>query len=305
MIELAFISEPNFPEDRKKLVLQEILGFIQTNNLPWRIEWASPPFHKQYDGWIFLDANLDLLAACPLPQFIVSINAGYHAVKMAFPSIPVERVIYPLATLRMARYVTSFVLEHIMQKDRWRNQQKDKAWNRALPHYSNEQPIIGILGAGMFGTAIGKPLIALGFDVIAYQRTPVHPDMPIVTSLSSFLSRVNILINALPDVIETKRVINQDTLGLLQKNTLFINVGRGAQVDETALLQALDEGVLGKAILDVFETEPLPASHVFWTHPNIVITPHISGAFSLIDLIPKVLEQVFICLQNKEKSSAN
>jgi phosphoglycerate dehydrogenase-like enzyme len=302
MIKLAFISEPHFPEERKQLVLQEVENFIKKNQLPWSIEWISPPFKTKYDGWIFLDANLDLLASCPLPGFIVSINAGYHALKMTFPSILVERAIYPMAISRMARYVTFFVLEQLMQKDRWAKQQKDRVWNRTLPHYNNENPVIGILGAGVFGTAIAKSLMALGFDVTAYQRTPTHPDnIHITTSLTSLLPKVNILINTLPDTPDTKNIINKKMFSLLEKNTTFINTGRGAQIDEEALLEALDKKILSKAILDVFKEEPLPPSHLLWRHPQAVITPHISGAFSLTDLIPKVLHQVLNLLDYNQK----
>jgi glyoxylate/hydroxypyruvate reductase A len=86
-----------------------------------------------------------------------------------------------------------------------------------------------------------------------------------------------VLVNLLPLTPETCDILNRDTLSQLQPGGYLINVARGAHLVEQDLIELLDNGHLVGATLDVFRTEPLPASHPFWQHPMIQITPHTSA----------------------------
>ena len=95
--------------------------------------------------------------------------------------------------------------------------------------------------------------------------------------LSSALGRADHVVNLLPDNEGTRNFVNARRLACLRPGTRFYNVGRGATVDENALLEALRSGRVGEAYLDVFQKEPLPPEHPFWDMPNCFITPHTAG----------------------------
>jgi glyoxylate/hydroxypyruvate reductase A len=85
------------------------------------------------------------------------------------------------------------------------------------------------------------------------------------------------MIVTLPLTQDSRGVVSANVLHALKRGAIVINVGRGATVDEGALLAALDDGSIGGAYLDVFSEEPLPAGHAFWSHPRATVTPHVSG----------------------------
>ena len=90
-------------------------------------------------------------------------------------------------------------------------------------------------------------------------------------------SKADYVISVLPETQETKNLLSLNILRQFKPGSVFINVGRGSVINEEGLLQVFSEGILGGATLDVFQQEPLPNEHPFWTHPKIVITPHVSG----------------------------
>jgi glyoxylate/hydroxypyruvate reductase A len=98
-----------------------------------------------------------------------------------------------------------------------------------------------------------------------------------VGQLPEFLASCRVLVCLLPLTPETRDILRRDTLALLQPGGYLINVARGAHLVEEDLLALLHEGHLTGATLDVFRTEPLPAGHPFWQHPQITITPHNSA----------------------------
>lgn len=84
------------------------------------------------------------------------------------------------------------------------------------------------------------------------------------------------LVSVLPNTPETKHTVNAESLSWMKRSSIFINVGRGLNVDEEALLNALENKQIAGAVLDVFQTEPLPEDHPFWIMDNVFVTPHIS-----------------------------
>jgi phosphoglycerate dehydrogenase-like enzyme len=105
--------------------------------------------------------------------------------------------------------------------------------------------------------------------------------------LLDFAKGLDYLVNILPNTKDTRKIINADLLSALPLHALVINVGRGLAVDESALLDALNQNKIAGAVLDVFEKEPLPKDHPFWTTPNLLITFH-TAAPSLAEDITKI-----------------
>ena len=98
-----------------------------------------------------------------------------------------------------------------------------------------------------------------------------------IAQLDQALARAQILVCLLPDTPATRGLLDADHLSRLPDGAWLINPGRGTLIDDEALLQGLDRGRPGHAVLDVFRTEPLPQDHPFWAHPAVTVTPHIAA----------------------------
>jgi phosphoglycerate dehydrogenase-like enzyme len=143
---------------------------------------------------------------------------------------------------------------------------------------------MGIVGLGGIGSEVARLAAHFGIDVVGLRRTP-RGDEPCTTWASS---RLHELLPTLDDLVltaplndETRNMIGATELALLPRGAHVVNVGRGELIDESALVDALVSGHLGGAALDVFVTEPLPSDHPLWDLPNVIITPHSSGATPL------------------------
>lgn len=126
---------------------------------------------------------------------------------------------------------------------------------------------IGIIGLGRIGSAVAERLRALGCEVLAHDIRPI----PEGVSLVEVLAQSDIVSLHVPLTRETRRLIGRDELALMKPDALLINTARGAVVDLDALLDALRDGRLGGAALDVLPTEPPPMRPVA---PNLIVTPH-------------------------------
>lgn len=141
---------------------------------------------------------------------------------------------------------------------------------------------VGILGLGGIGSAVARRALALGMRVAGIRRHPERggPSGVAWVSGPADLPRLagesDVLVIAAPRTAETDAAVGREVLARMPAGALVINVSRGALVDETALLERLDSGDLRGAALDVFATEPLPAEHPLWTHPRVLVSPHIS-----------------------------
>ena len=140
---------------------------------------------------------------------------------------------------------------------------------------------LGVMGLGQLGKDVAEKLVCLGFKVAGWSRTPKALD-DILTfagddQFEAFLSQVNILVCLLPLTPMTRDILNRDVFKKLQAGAYIINTARGEHLVEQDLLDALADGQISGACLDVFRTEPLPEDHPFWDHPKIVVTPHISS----------------------------
>jgi phosphoglycerate dehydrogenase-like enzyme len=140
-----------------------------------------------------------------------------------------------------------------------------------------------VIGVGTIGAAIAARARAFGMRVIGVRRHPERGRPPgfdeVVGSVdvSPLLGLADIVVIAAPLTAETNLLLDADAIAKLKPGAIVVNIARGQLVDEEALAAALLEGRLGGAALDVFTTEPLPASSPFWSLPNVIVTPHTSG----------------------------
>lgn len=138
-----------------------------------------------------------------------------------------------------------------------------------------------VLGAGGIGRAITRLMTAAGTRVRCLARTRREdPEFGVIGGIDELPARLpsaDFVVLALPFTPRTRHLLGPAELGLMHREAWLVNVGRGALVDEPALVRALSSDGIGGAALDVFETEPLPEDSPLWDLPNVIVSPHMSG----------------------------
>jgi glyoxylate/hydroxypyruvate reductase len=194
--------------------------------------------------------------------------------------VPIARMVDPGMVAAMGETVLAHVIDWHRHLYRYRAQQAAREW-KMLPQHMASDRTVGLLGLGELGAACASRLVPLGFKVIGWSRRP--KDLPGVECLhgdegfAKLLARSGALVCLLPLTAQTRGILNAENLARLPQGACVINVARGAHVVEQDLRAALDSGHLAHAWLDVFETEPLPEAHPFWSHPGVTLTPHIAA----------------------------
>ncbi len=194
-------------------------------------------------------------------------------------TMPYARMVDPGLAEGMVEWVTGHVLRHHLGMD-VDIRRTDGRWQPHVPPLARHRKV-GVLGLGELGSACAQALAGLNFDVAGWSRRA--KDLPGVIcfagdeGLQDVLARSEILVLLLPHTSATESILNAETLAMLPKGAVVINPGRGALIDDAALLAALEVGQVGQATLDTFRVEPLPEDHPYWQHPKVTVTPHIAA----------------------------
>ncbi|WP_078036130.1 D-2-hydroxyacid dehydrogenase [Oribacterium sp. C9] len=179
----------------------------------------------------------------------------------------------------------SFMLAR--KSDLYMRHQVERTWQLEGKVLSVEDSTTLVLGLGSIGKHYARKMHALGSYVIGVTRTQ-HDEKPdfvdeltTVEHLDELIPRADYVAMVLPGTAENVDIIDAKRLGLMKETAFLINAGRGNAVDNMALNEALCEGRIGGAALDVTSPEPLPVDHPLWDAPRCIITPHIAGQFFL------------------------
>lgn len=159
-----------------------------------------------------------------------------------------------------------------------------------------------VIGLGDIGGEFAMRMKALGSYVIGIRRTeapkPAFADeLYPLDRLEECLGRADIVAMSLPGTKETYRLMDRERLKRMKRDAILLNVGRGTAVDTEALCDALEQGWIGGAGLDVTDPEPLPPGHRLWKAPNLILTPHVSGQYHLKETHERILR---IAMENLE-----
>ncbi len=144
-----------------------------------------------------------------------------------------------------------------------------------VPHVEVNGKTLGVIGAGNIGRTVIKAAQALDMKILVYTRTPREDEENLkYVSLDTLLTESDYITLHCPLKPETRHLINEETIGRMKPTAFIINTGRGALIDEPALIKALQEGRIAGAGLDVQETEPPAEDNPLYTLPNVILTPH-------------------------------
>lgn len=182
---------------------------------------------------------------------------------------------------RLAQYVFGYLLARELDVPEALRQMEAKAWRRFVPG-SLEGKHLLVVGMGAVGAEVAAVGRTFGMTVEGIRRRSGARDRARgvwpVAELSERLPRADVVVSLLPHTRETESFWDEARLGALAEGATFVNAGRGASVDEAALIRGIRRGRPAFAILDVFREEPLPADHPLRREPRLWITPHIAGA---------------------------
>lgn len=193
----------------------------------------------------------------------------------------------------MAEFVLAYLF--LFEKDilQLHDAQKKHFWAQR-PTGTLRGKTVCVLGTGSIGREIARALKFFGVRVLGYRtkREPVEffDEIFDENMVPDFLGGGDYVVNVLPSTSQTMHFFNATTFAMMKPTAIFLNVGRGNAVDEQALVEALDASRLRGAVLDVFETEPLPQESPLWSHEKILVTPHLSG-YILTDRIFEIFAE--------------
>jgi len=247
-------------------------------------KWPDCPDKSQVTTAIVWQPPSDFFDGLSNLQHVLSVAAGVDHL-LNHPGLPEHVDVVRLTDAGMAQPMAEFVLYGVLHAQRQmcalNTAQRKQQWQHEFKPLPSDQIHVGILGAGELGLVAAKRLIANHYAVSCWSRSAKQIDNIAhyvgKEGLDEMLPTVNVLVCLLPLTSSTCNIMNAELLAKLPKQAFVINPGRGDHLDEQALLNALDSNHLSGALLDVFKTEPLPQSHAFWTHPRIVVTPHVAA----------------------------
>lgn len=157
-----------------------------------------------------------------------------------------------------------------------------RSWRHLHRHGRLSGSTACVIGLGSVGSAIASRCAALGMGVVGVRRHPDRPRPPLSRvfgpqDLCAAVAGADHVVAALPGGTPTEGLISREVFAAMKPGAYFCNVGRGASVDEAALIERLRGGLLAGAGLDVFTVEPLPDDSPLWSMPNVIVTPHVAG----------------------------
>jgi glyoxylate/hydroxypyruvate reductase A len=222
-----------------------------------------------------------LLARAERLRWIQAMGAGVE--KFLVPELP-ESVIVTRAPgifgPWMGEYTLAWCAWITQRIEEFRRLQRERRWEPLIPERLGGKTLT-IVGLGDIGREIARRARAFGMRVVGVSRSAKKvAGVDAVyrpSGIRRALARCDFAVVVLPLTAETRGLIGEPELRAMKPAAWLFNIGRGPVVQEAALLRALDDKWIAGAVLDVFDTEPLPPDHPFWQRENVVVTPHISG----------------------------
>lgn len=254
----------------------------QAPEVPFRIwpDIGDPAEVRYLAAWVPPE---DLGERFPNLEILFSTGAGVDQFDLDRlpPDLLVVRMLDPGIVEGMVEYATLAVLALHRDLPAYIDRQRNRRW-APIPLRAAADRRVGVLGMGQLGTAVLEALRPFGFDLAGWSRSArqAPPGVAVFAGeegLGGFLARTDILVCLLPLTDETRGLLNAGLFDRLPRGAAVINTGRGAHLVADDLIAALDDGRLSAAILDVTDPQPLPQEHPLWSHPRVLLTPHVAA----------------------------
>ncbi len=248
------------------------------------VEWGKDVTTCEVEFVLAWNPPSDLWKRLPNLKAISSYGAGVDTLlaQPELPDVPVARIVDPNLAVSMSEYVLHAIGHFKLRFNQYLNNKNELLWKPRRVKAGNK---VGILGLGQLGKQVAVKLKDLGYEVSGWSNSPKTIAGVSCFSgekeLTTMLESLDYVVCLLPLTENTQGILNKSLFDKLPQGAVLINVARGDHLNEADLLSALESGQLAGAALDVFSTEPLPATHPFWQQQNILLTPHVSAVTSV------------------------
>lgn len=249
--------------------------FLQQENaaLPCAPDWVEGVICNGLFLWHPIEAFLNL-------RYIQLTSAGFDRVPMDYVQsheiqIRNARGVY---SIPMAEFALCGVLQLYKRAAFLRESQNKHLWQKQRDILELYGKTVCMVGCGSVGTECASRFHAFGCSVIGVDLYPheeaAYDKMLPIDQLDPILSDADVVVLTLPLTEQTRHLIDEKRIKKMKAGAVLVNIARGAVTDEAALTAALQNGLLGGAVLDVFEEEPLAQGSPLWEMENVIVTPH-------------------------------
>lgn len=259
--------------------------------------WPDVGDPAQVQYLLAWESPADLAGQFPNLRILYAAGAGVDQFDLS--QLPDQLSVVRLVDSSMADIMAEYVLLAVLALHRdllaYQQDQRAGRW-QPRPILRASQRRVGVMGVGNLGQVALDRLQPLGFQLSAWNRSlkavPGGRCYVGIEQLEVFIGQCDILVNMLPLTPETAGILNATKLACLPRGAGLVNVGRGAHVVEEDLLAALDQGQVGAAVLDVLVQEPPPGQSPLWTHPRVLLTPHIASDVQIEGAVAVIVENL-------------
>lgn len=250
----------------------------------WAVGCADERRHAlaRCEVLIALAAPKDLASLAPRLRWLQGLGAGVE--QFAAAGIRRDRVVVTNVSGVSAPSMAEFVIGRLLQI--WKRFPESEAYQRKHEYVRTygrtfAGSVLGIVGLGAIGCAVGERARAMGVRVLGLKRnlatgSEAADELFRPDQLHEMLGRCDAVVISAPATPDTRYLIDRAALAAMKPGAMLVNVARGSLVDEEAVIESLESGHLAAAALDVFEEEPLPSSSPLWEAPNVYISAHSS-----------------------------
>ena len=284
MSSLRIAVAPSVPIDRAEERIREIDPNVKVRVLP---NAAALDDHLEWLQVVFGMISPAQMRRAPNLEWVQLNSSGFDPyLEFASSSVKITTA-RGVASAAAAEYVLGAMLMFTRSFPLFQRRQRERRWDRNIRAVGSlVSQSLGIVGFGANGTALAQRAKAMQMRVWAVKRTPANDTPPYVDSLSTMDGLADLLTECdhvaitLPLTKETRGLIGAEQVAMMKRGAYLYNLSRGGVVEEDAVLEALNSGLLAGAALDVFANEPVPPESPLWNAENLLVTPHLAAAWS-------------------------